>query len=149
MNESLPRLLLVAQLAATLFLTGVIWFVQVVHYPLFASTGGAEFRAFERRHRALTTWVVAPSMLAEGVCAMLLFWLRPSHLTVWQLVPGLLLLIAIWASTAFVQIPCHERLSHGFDVAAHRRLVRTNWVRTAAWSARGVLAVWLVWLAPN
>ena len=47
--------------AATLYMTGLIWFVQVVHYPLMGLTGKAEFSAYEQRHTLLTTWVVAPN----------------------------------------------------------------------------------------
>jgi hypothetical protein len=32
--------LLLAHAAATLFMVGVIWFVQLVHYPLFAASAG-------------------------------------------------------------------------------------------------------------
>ncbi len=35
--SSLPDTLFLAQTAATLFMTGLIWFVQIVHYPLFAT----------------------------------------------------------------------------------------------------------------
>ena len=149
MIESLPPLLLLTHLASTLFMTGVIWFVQVVHYPLFASTGGAEFRAYEQRHTALTTWVVAPPMLIEAASAVLLFWFRPTGATTWQLSLGLALTAAIWLSTAIVQVPCHEALSRGFDSVLHQRLVRTNWVRTAAWSLRGLLVLWMSWNALN
>lgn len=149
MIESLPRLLLLTNLASTLFMTGVIWFVQVVHYPLFASTDGAEFRAYEQRHTALTTWVVAPPMLIESASAVLLFWFRPTGATTWQLSLGLALTAAIWLSTAIVQVPCHEALSRGFDSVLHQRLVRTNWVRTAAWSLRGLLVLWMSWNTLN
>jgi hypothetical protein len=50
----------------------------------------------------------------------------------------------IWASTALWQVPAHRRLEHGFDPRVHGRLVSTNWVRTAAWSARGVVALALL-----
>jgi len=50
-------------------------------------------------------------------------------------------LMAIWASTSLVQVPLHERLSAGWDDAAQRRLVATNWIRTALWTARLGLAV--------
>jgi hypothetical protein len=33
----------------------------------------------------------------------------------------------------------HRRLERGFDADAHRRLVLGNWVRTVAWTARGVI----------
>lgn len=63
------QFLLLAHAASTLAMTGVIWFVQVVHYPLFAAVGRKGFAAFEASHRRLTTWVVAPLMLVELVCA--------------------------------------------------------------------------------
>jgi hypothetical protein len=38
----------------------------------------------------------------------------------------------------------HERLGHGYADWAHRRLVQTNWIRTVAWTARGVLVLWML-----
>jgi len=143
MNESLPGLLLLSHLAATLFMLGVIWFVQVVHYPLFAKAGSADFRAYEERHTSLTTWVVAPPMLVEGITALLLFWFRPTGVSTWQLSIGLALLAVIWLSTALLQVPCHNVLSQGFDPVVHQRLVTTNWMRTGAWSTRGLLVLWM------
>ena len=145
MNESLVRLVWLLHLASTLFMTGVIWFVQVVHYPLFDGTGRAEFSAYERRHTAATTYVVAPPMLVECATALLLFWFRPPGIATWQLWAGTALLAVIWLSTAFVQIPCHEVLSRGFESDIHRRLVSTNWIRTAAWSLRASLVSWMAW----
>ena len=143
MNESLPHLLLLSNFAATLFMIGIIWFVQVVHYPLFAKTGSADFRSYEQRHTLLTTWVVAPPMLVEGITALLLFWFRPTGVSTWQLSIGLALLAVIWLSTALLQVPCHNLLSQGFDPVVHQRLVTTNWMRTVAWSTRGLLVLWV------
>jgi hypothetical protein len=64
--------LLLAHVAATLFMTGLIWFVQIVHYPLMSSVGRAEWVEYERRHLRRTTAVVAPAMLIELGCALLL-----------------------------------------------------------------------------
>jgi len=149
MFDTLPRILLTANLAATLFMTGLIWFVQVVHYPLFASTGRDEFQAYERRHQALTTWVVAPPMLVELLSSMLLLWFRPPGISIWLLLTGAALVALIWVSTALVQVPCHGRLSQNFDLNAHRRLVRTNWVRTIAWTLRGILVLGMSGLVAN
>ncbi len=38
-----------------------------------------------------------------------------------------------------LQVPAHRRLSAGFDDRAASRLVETNWLRTALWSARSAL----------
>ncbi len=53
-----------------------------------------------------------------------------------------LLVGVIWATTAFASIPAHNTLANGWDTAAHAQLVLTNWIRTLAWIARGVLVVW-------
>jgi len=50
----------------------------------------------------------------------------------------------IWASTALLQVPHHTALGSGFDRAALSGLVLTNWLRTAAWSVRGALVLWIV-----
>lgn len=42
--------LLITHAAATLWMTGLIWFVQVVHYPLFALVGSTGFAAYESAH---------------------------------------------------------------------------------------------------
>ena len=131
--------MLVAHLGATWFMTGVIWFVQVVHYPLFAAAAGPSFAAYHRRHLSLVTWIVAPAMLVELATGLLLAWAPPPGLSPWTTTAGLVLLAIIWLSTALVQVPGHNRLRHGFDAAAHRQLVASNWIRTGAWSARALL----------
>jgi hypothetical protein len=132
--------LLVAQAAATLALAGLVWFVQVVHYPLFARVGESSFVPYEREHTRRTTWVVAPLMLVEAIAVVGLVVLDPGVATA----VGALLLAGIWASTFLVQVPCHRVLERGWDAPAHRRLVRGNWVRTGLWTARGALAVALL-----
>ena len=145
MATELVRFLLLTQLASTLYMTGVIWLVQVVHYPLFERVGASGFASYEQRHTSSITWVVAPPMLIEGGSALLLPVLIPSGSIAWALGIGLALLIAIWVSTAFVQIPCHQILAKSFDSTAHRRLTSTNWLRTLAWTIRAALVLWLAW----
>jgi hypothetical protein len=55
------------------------------------------------------------------------------------------LVALLWGVTFLVSVPCHAVLSQGFDASAHARLVDTNWIRTAAWTARAALAGWMVW----
>ena len=145
MNDPIIRLLFLAHLGSSMYMVGLIWFVQVVHYPLFASVGNLEFPYYEQRHTALTSWVVAPPMLIEGATAVLLIWFRPTSVAQWSLWAGLALLGVSWLSTAVIQVPCHEILSKAFDPVVHQRLVSTNWLRTAAWSLHGALVLWMAW----
>lgn len=137
----MTRYLLLVHVGATLFLVGLIWFVQVVHYPLFDRVGEQDFAAYERLHTLRTTWVVGPPMLLEALTALLLLIRRPAGVSSTQVLLGLALLLIIWLSTAFLQVPRHQQLAAGFDAPAHRALVLTNWLRTAAWSARGALVL--------
>ncbi|MHC5004844.1 MAG: hypothetical protein ACYTJ0_17175 [Planctomycetota bacterium] len=127
---------------ATLAMAGLIWFVQIVHYPLMADVGAAGFVPYEHRHVRLTTTVVGPLMLTELVTALIIA-VGDGTALAWA---GLGLVGLVWASTAMLQVPCHRQLEQGFDAEIIRRLVATNWLRTAAWSARGVIALLL--LAP-
>ena len=61
--------LLLTHAAATLFLVGLIWFVQIVHYPLMARVPVSEFAAYEHEHQNPTTFAVAPTMLIEVLTA--------------------------------------------------------------------------------
>jgi hypothetical protein len=128
-------------LAATLFLVGLIWVVQVVHYPLFARVGVGQFHAYWQGHTRLITWLVAPSMFTEVATGVLLFVARPPGLSFPLLAVAFGLLVLNWVSTWAVQIPLHERLGRQFDPATLRRLVLTNWLRTATWTLRGVLVL--------
>ena len=132
--------LLLAHAAATLAMTGLIWFVQLVHYPLFRLADRERFIVFAAQHQRRTSWIVAPLMLTEALTASLLLFDRPDA-RVWS---GWILLAVIWLSTWLVQIPLHRRLAQGFAAADAVRLVATNWVRTVAWTARAGLALALL-----
>jgi hypothetical protein len=41
----------------------------------------------------------------------------------------------------FFSVPAHNALSAGFDKQMIDWLVLTNWVRTVAWTIRGVLVI--------
>ena len=135
--------LLAAQAAATLVMVGVIWMCQVAHYPLFADVGSAMPRYQERNVR-LTTRVVGLPMLVEAATVIALLIWRPAEIPLWTALLGAALLIVIWAATVLFSVPMHGQLGHGYEAAAHRRLVTTNWIRTLAWSARGVLVLWML-----
>lgn len=131
--------LLLVHAGATIAMTGLIWFVQIVHYPLLARVGHGSFAEYEQAHTRRTTFIVGPIMLLEAAAAAALaVTLRPPALL------GAGLLVFIWLSTALVQVPLHARLERGFDASAWRMLVQSNWIRTCLWTVRAVLALHMV-----
>lgn len=139
-----PVTVVLASVASTLFMAGVIWFVQLVHYPLFASVGPGQFAQYETEHAGRTTWIVAPAMLIEAATSVLLLWVRPDAIGIEIAAAGLLLTGLIWGSTFAMQVPLHARLSIGFEPALHKSLVATNWIRTLAWTGRAWLALLMI-----
>jgi hypothetical protein len=140
-------LLLLTHAAATLFMVGVIWFVQVVHYPLFDRVGTSDFSAYSTRHTTVTGLVVGPPMILEAGTAVALVVWTPPGISVTLVWTGLLLVAGIWLSTALLQAPRHTTLGRGFDPAAHRFLVTSNWLRTVLWSLRGLVVLCILYLA--
>lgn len=137
---SLGTSLLFVNAAATFFMLGVIWYVQLVQYPLFAKIPSDAFHAFHAMHMARTSWVVILPMCVELVTAGALV-LEPSGLSSREAWLGAGLVAAIWASTFFLQVPQHQQLEKAFDHAVVDALVQGNWIRTALWSARAGLCV--------
>ena len=130
-------------LVSTLFMAGLIVFVQVVHYPLMAKVGATSWVAYETEHTVRTGWVVIPPMFAELFSAFWIFTDASTERTQGVALLGLVLLAVIWLSTVILQAPAHKELSRGYDDKVHRRLVRSNWIRTFAWLARVPIAVTL------
>lgn len=125
-------------------MTGVIWFVQVVHYPLLALAGEEGFPALAAEHQRRTGWVVGPPMAVEGVTAVALLAWRPNDVPAGAAWAGAALVAAIWAATWAMAVPRHRELARGWDPDAHRALVRGNRLRTALWTARAGLALGMV-----
>ena len=130
--------LLILQLASTLPLVGLIWTIQLVHYPLFAKVGATGFVDYQHEHMRSIGPLVGPLMLVEVLAASGLLICRPDS---WLAITGIVLVSVVWASTACLQVPCHRALTSSFDPDAHGRLVRSNWIRTIAWSLRGAIAI--------
>lgn len=142
-GDALVLALPTVHLVATLAMAGLILFVQVVHYPLMARVGPEVFREYEGAHTLRTGIVVMPLMIVELATALWLAGLPPAAGLRPAALLGAGLVLLIWLSTAGLQVPAHRALSRGWDEGAHRRLVRSNWIRTVAWWVRVPLAVLL------
>ena len=135
---------LLANLAATLVMVGVIWFVQVVHYPLLAVVPPESASTVALDHQRRTGWVVALPMAVEGVSTLALLWRVPEPVPSWMPWLGAVLLAVALGCTVLLSVPRHARMAENPDARVGRELVLTNWPRTVAWSARGVLCLVMV-----
>jgi hypothetical protein len=133
---------LLGNLAVTLFLTGLVWVLQVVQFPLMLSARSIDFPNYVKQQRARNTILMAPPMLAEMITAVwLLYDPRAPHRDAFH---ALLLLIVIWIATFAWIIPIHAKLIRSFDEDLVRKLIRRNWIRTICWTLRSAILLWML-----
>ena len=124
---------LALHIGACFYMTGVIAVIQSVHYPSFADIADLKFVDFHRRHSDGLGFIVGPVMVVELATAL---WL--CHNLGALAILNFAAVLGLWLSTFLISVPCHNSLASGFLADAHRKLVRTNWIRTALWSSRSL-----------
>jgi hypothetical protein len=115
----------ILELLITSALVVLIWIIQILHYPSFLFVDHEKFAAFEAFHTSRISLIVIPLMLTEVGVALA----NPRPVII-----GIIVLI--WLSTFFLQVPCHDILRSGFDEKTVQRLISTNWIRTVLWSIK-------------
>lgn len=131
-------------LTGTLYMTGVVWFAQLVHYPLLDRGTAEDYPAFVVAYQRRTLWVVVPGLTCEILGTLGLVWSWPS-LQAWV---GLGLLLAIWALTCTILIPRHLLLKRRYSSEDHRVLVRYNLPRSLLWTLRAGVMIWTALTLP-
>lgn len=141
MSDDWALVLAVMQVVGSVGMFGVIWIVQVVHYPLMRMIGSEDFDRYESSHRVRISFVVGPLMALEGVAVLAFLLMRPSQLALWIPWLGAAAEAVAIGVTAFVSAPLHERLGRHHSPELLDRLIATNWIRTAAWTTRAAVAI--------
>lgn len=135
----MSEIILLANFVAATVMTGVIWFVQWVHYPLLASVPVDRAVKVAEQHQRATGQVLAIPMAVEGFTTLGLLISRPEGVQViWPWIGAVLLAVAL-GSTVILSVPLHAKMVASPTAEVGRRLVVTNWPRTIAWSARAVV----------
>lgn len=119
---------------------GLIWVIQVVHYPTFVFVERDRYAEFQRLHEMRISLIVIPVMLLELVSGALIALRQESSL--WTI--NLVLILLVWGSTFAIQSPIHGKLEKGFDERLVKRLLRSNWVRTVLWTIHSLIVFLLL-----
>ena len=122
-------------------MTGLIWYVQLAHYPSFRFIDDENFKEFHKHHSVATGFIVMPMMSIELATSGTLVWIDG-----WATLNaiGFYLVILIWMSTAFLSVPKHNALKHGKVNSLIDGLVNTNWFRTILWSIKSGVSLWVL-----
>ncbi len=117
------------------FMTGLIWLVQVVHYPTYKFIDKTQFQEYQIFHTTSISWIVVPIMIIEIISGV--FLLFSMKINFWNFL-NLLGVFGIWLVTFLFSVNYHNQLHRGFDLNAIENLILTNWFRTIFWTLRSL-----------
>ena len=133
-------LLAVSHLVFAAAMAATIWFVQLVHYPLYRAVPAAVFTAYHTRHLRRARLTLGLPVLAEAILAATLAYTlvdSDAHVLAWisfgLLASGLLVTATAIEST-------YRRLTDRFEESRLRSLLRWNLLRAVIWSIRVVFS---------
>ena len=135
-DQIVSEIVLLVNFVASAVMTGVIWFVQWVHYPLLATVPVDRAVDTAIEHQRRTGQVLALPMAVEGVTTLWLLVSRPDAVSLVLPWVGAVLLAVALGSTVFLSVPLHTKMASNPTAEVGRRLVATNWPRTIAWTTR-------------
>lgn len=111
----------------------LILIIQLLHYPFFHFVNEAGFDKAMEFHQKRISWIVVPLMLLEAGLMMLQIYLENFS---YARSLAFLFLLIVWGATFFYQVPLHNTLLLKKDTKRIEALVKTNWIRTIAWSLK-------------
>lgn len=130
--------LAIVQLIITWIMTGIMWFSQIIHYPLYMKIREG-FIEYERSYIRRSAILLGPLILIEALTAIILIGMAKEGILIKLAGVNLILLILIWLSTFLFQTTQHQKLSIRFSKKILQGLIHFNWVRTILWTAKGVV----------
>ena len=124
---------------STSLMVGIIWVIQLLHYPTFHFIKESNYVEFQHFHMQRISFIVVPAMILELLSAfMLVYYIRSSLLTV-----CLIILLVIWLITFVFFTKLHQSLLGGYDKIIVDKLVQINWARTILWSLRLIILIYI------
>ena len=137
MNIFNEQSMLAIHLVLASIMVGVIWVIQLVHYPSFRFTDREKYVSFQIFHMRNISFIVVPVMILEFLSGLLLVLYYSNHESLLRI--SFILLLIIWLVTALFFAQIHQKLSKGYDETLVRNLVSLNWIRTLLWTIRTII----------
>jgi len=136
-------MVLIINLTAAAFLAGLMWFTQIVHYPLFTFIEKKSFIGYSIHQLKKTNYLFYIPMLVEGAFSILFMFDYPS--TISSVVPFLCLCIstAVWLVSFGKIAPLLDKLNdEGLDAEIVEQLVKLNRIRTICWTLKVLILIY-------
>ena len=120
---------------------GLIWTIQLVHYPSMRFIPKERFVEYHNFHSIRISFLAVPLMVAELGTSLILFYQNYNNAIQTIFLINLVIVALIWLSTFLIQVPLHNALSKEKQSEKLSKLICTNWIRTILWTARSILMI--------
>jgi hypothetical protein len=138
-----------------ILVTAVMWYIQVVHFPMLRFVGADRFEQYYRELKMKNTLLFFPLFSLEifTSVALLLSFTMVSDFTAsvqnqFFLVGFSLILLFVLHLVNFQMIrPLLSSLQTDTDGKKHQRLVRMQWIRTLGWTIRLIMLLSMIFTA--
>ena len=120
---------------------GLIWTIQLVHYPSMKYISKDRFPEYHNFHSIRISILAIPLMFAELVTSVILLYQNINNAIQTIFLVNLILVLLIWLSTFLIQVPLHNALSKEKNKEKLSKLIFSNWIRTILWTARSILMI--------
>ena len=137
-------ILILSHAISGFFLTGLIWVIQLVHYPSFKFYDTKTFKTAMAHHRQKISFIVMPLMLIELMTGITLAVIQWSSLAEFHII-NLTLIAIIWVHTFMLMVPFHQTCESNFDIDLLNRTLKHHWLRTTAWTLKSALWIATLW----
>jgi len=138
--------LFMIHLVSTSFMVGVIWIVQLVHYPTFLFIDEQKSNDFQKFHMSRISYIVMPAMTTELFSGIYIYIYSNMAIDSNLFLLALTVLIINWIITALVFVKMHNKLLINYKIEIISLLVKWNWLRTLLWSVRLILLLRMAYL---
>ncbi|MDC0630613.1 hypothetical protein OAP42_00795 [Candidatus Marinimicrobia bacterium] len=127
-------------------MVGVIWIVQLVHYPTFLFIDEQKSYDFQKFHMSRISYIVMPAMTTELFSGIYIYIYSNMAIDSNLFLLALTILIINWIITALVFVKMHNKLLINYKIEIISLLVKWNWLRTLLWSVRLILLLRMAYL---
>ena len=126
---------------STSIMVGVIWVIQLVHYPSFKYVNESDYIIFQKYHMSNISYIVFPVMFTELITALIILFFGEKSLF---FVLSLIYLFLIWIITGVLFTKYHSILKEGKDLMIIEKMIKANWIRALLWTMRLIMILFVI-----
>ena len=132
---------LMIHIISTSIMVGVIWVIQLVHYPSFKYVNESDYIIFQKYHMSNISYIVFPVMFTELITALIILFFGEKSLF---FVLSLICLFLIWVITGVLFTKYHNILKEGKDLMIIDKMIKANWIRALLWTMRLIMILFVI-----